>query len=439
MWGRSRGMNRGAKSLYQVNRAVHSIQIFISVHTHCTYLCAISQARTAVAFSSLRHALPPPYQREASKYFYGKRGHNDFFVIRHFAGDVTYDVHGFIEHNRDRLPEQLRMLMQTSHHPLMQELYPSSANNGAAEDDHVVHKQQQDTIVSGFRTQLTTLARTLAMTVPHYMKCIKPNSVQMRPVDGLVAFDEHKVYQQLLFAGVMELYEIRNKGFMFRESYPDFWRRCVRGGIADLSDLPEDMDPRKGTLAICNAALPIFDQDSHERPNAERAQLARAGLRHVKDAAGGSQRGRAFWVAGHTMLLGKASTLEHLREYKVGKLSHRVRVWWRQRAVTCATVAFARAMCVIGTRWRKIYLRRRAAVIKDDVLVLQRVSMAVLAVTHMRERRHYVLSAQILQQHWRTFHVRQILAAMARRLRRFDEVSAAAGVIQRAARHQIAR
>lgn len=358
-------------------------------------------------------------------------------MIRHFAGDVTYNVHGFIEHNRDRLPEQLRLLMQTSHHPLMQELYPSSANTRGAKDDHLVHKQQkQDTIVSGFRMQLTTLAKTLAMTVPHYMKCVKPNRVQMRPVDGLVAFDEHKVYQQMLFAGVMELCEIRNKGFMFRESYTDFWRRCVRAGIADLSNLPEDMDPRKGTLAICNAALPIFEQGSHERQNAERAQVARARLRHVADR---THRGRPFWVAGHTMLLGKASTLEHLHKYKVGKLTHRVRVWWRQQVVACTTSAFARAVRVVGTKWRKIYLQRRADVIKDDVSMLQRLAMAVLAVTRMRERRHYRLSVQILQQHWRTFHVRKTFTAMAARLRRFDDVSAAAEIVQRAGRHQMAR
>ena len=334
--------------------------------------------------------------------------------------------HGFIEHNRDRLPDHLRLLMQTSHHPLMRELYPS-AGTGGAEHAHPVLKQQpkQHTIVSGFRRQLTSLAKTLASTTPHYMKCIKPNQLQMRPVDGLVAFDERKVYQQLLYSGVMELCDIRNRGFMFREPYADFWRRCVRQGIADLTNLPEDMDPRNGTLAVCNAALPAFDERSHPGVS-----------RHV---VGDERRGGAFWVAGHTMLLGKAGTLRHLREYKVGKLSARVRAWWRQRIVVLQTSAFAQAVTRVQVRWRGIHLRRRAAEIAGDVLVLQRLARAALAITHMRERRQRVQSAEIVGRHWRTRHGRTVLAAISRRLLRFHEVSSAAETIQRAARHQRAR
>lgn len=228
---------------------------------------------------------------------------------------------------------------------------------------------------------------------------------------------------------------------MFREPYPNFWRRCLRMGIVDLTNLPEDMDPRKGAMAICNAALPAFDPDSrdHLRRRDEEAEAARSGLRHVSAQHGGDQRGGAFWVAGHTMLLGKASTLRRLRAYKVGKLSERVRTWWRQRTIELSTAAFARAVRVLGLRWRRVYLQRRAEEIKDDVSVMQCLAKAVLATTFLRKRRHRVLSARILQHHWRTLHARNALATMARRLQRFEEVSTAAKAIQRAARHQIAR
>ena len=37
---------------------------------------------------------------------------DDKFGIKHFAGVVTYNVDGFVEKNKDRLPEQIVLLMR---------------------------------------------------------------------------------------------------------------------------------------------------------------------------------------------------------------------------------------------------------------------------------------------------------------------------------------
>lgn len=46
------------------------------------------------------------------------------FTIKHFAKDVKYYVHGFLEKNRDDLPSQLRRLVESSGIPFLKNLYP---------------------------------------------------------------------------------------------------------------------------------------------------------------------------------------------------------------------------------------------------------------------------------------------------------------------------
>jgi hypothetical protein len=47
----------------------------------------------------------------------------DEFTIAHYAGDVTYNVAGFLERNKDTLPEALRQLMAGSSNKLLSQLF----------------------------------------------------------------------------------------------------------------------------------------------------------------------------------------------------------------------------------------------------------------------------------------------------------------------------
>ena len=46
------------------------------------------------------------------------------FCVKHFAGEVTYDVTGFLDKNRDTLTEDLVDMLRSSEHSYLQLLYP---------------------------------------------------------------------------------------------------------------------------------------------------------------------------------------------------------------------------------------------------------------------------------------------------------------------------
>ena len=124
---------------------------------------------------------------------------------------------------------------------------------------HGKRKPKFPTIACKFVLQLRSLADTLGATTPHYVRCVKPNAVHMRPVDGNVCFDAFKTYRQLLYAGVMEVCQIKKDGYPFRETYDRFWKKRVLKYRWNrfLSPQLEDMhDSRKGTIELFQTILP---------------------------------------------------------------------------------------------------------------------------------------------------------------------------------------
>ena len=151
----------------------------------------------------------------------GKAGVNSF-AIRHYAGAVVYNVHNWVEKNKDELLVNLRDLMQSSRKEFIsKELFgdsftddlrkatPSNSNKGKI--------QTQST---QFRSQLQALMDSLRTKTPHYVRCIKPNSVKKPNV-----WEGSLCLQQLNYSGVFEAVRIRQQGFPFRFKYHTFYQR----------------------------------------------------------------------------------------------------------------------------------------------------------------------------------------------------------------------
>jgi myosin VIIa len=133
------------------------------------------------------------------------------FGVNHYAGAVYYDVRGFLEKNKDELLLNLRELLQGSSHAFIQMLFNEETNPStilaakAAEASGAAKSAggggaggKGDKLSQGFqfRTQLDALMKTLNATAPHYIRCIKPNSIKKARV-----FEATICLQQLRYAG----------------------------------------------------------------------------------------------------------------------------------------------------------------------------------------------------------------------------------------------
>jgi myosin-5 len=112
------------------------------------------------------------------------------FLIKHYAGPVTYYSENFIEKNKDTVNEQIERILKGSSHKVIQILFAAKAGGaapkkapggnknvgklgaGAAKGKGVVG----ETICSQFSDQLQELITTLSESNPRYVRCIKPNN-----------------------------------------------------------------------------------------------------------------------------------------------------------------------------------------------------------------------------------------------------------------------
>eukprot|EP01119_Soliformovum_irregulare_P003562 TRINITY_DN1423_c0_g2_i1.p1 TRINITY_DN1423_c0_g2~~TRINITY_DN1423_c0_g2_i1.p1 ORF type:complete len:1033 (-),score=362.49 TRINITY_DN1423_c0_g2_i1:84-3182(-) len=133
------------------------------------------------------------------------------FRLKHYAGDVTYNVEGFLEKNKDTLFSDLISCLKTSDSQLVKELYPNTTENT---------KKRPDSAATQFKNALAALMEKLLAAVPHYIRCIKPNDLK-KPNQ----FDEERVLHQVRYLGLLENIRVRRAGFAYRRLYPAFmWR-----------------------------------------------------------------------------------------------------------------------------------------------------------------------------------------------------------------------
>ncbi|KAK4743021.1 hypothetical protein SAY87_001022 [Trapa incisa] len=155
--------------------------------------------------------------------FRGDRGKS--FTVNHYAGEVTYDTTGFLEKNRDLMHlDSIQLLSQCSC-PLPQVF----ASNMLTQSEKSVTgplfkaggaESQKLSVATKFKGQLFQLMQRLESTTPHFIRCIKPNSLQSPGV-----YEQGLVLQQLRCCGVLEVVRISRSGFPTRMSHQKFSRR----------------------------------------------------------------------------------------------------------------------------------------------------------------------------------------------------------------------
>jgi myosin-5 len=181
--------------------------------------------------NKLHQNITKPEQKEVFK---KPRFNQNAFTIAHYAHDVTYDVEGFIEKNRDTVPDEHLALLQESSNDFLKEVLESALataasartangdSKSAAPGKKVGAAAKKPTLGSIFKHSLTSLMDTINNTNVHYIRCIKPNEQKKAWV-----FDSQQVLAQLRACGVLETIRISCAGYPSRWTFAEFAERSV--------------------------------------------------------------------------------------------------------------------------------------------------------------------------------------------------------------------
>lgn len=181
------------------------------------------------------------------------------FAIAHYAVDVTYETEGFLEKNRDTVPDEHLNLLASTKNAFLKEVLDAalassrpadpgtptnfsdsssqgsrrssmipdpgrssltSSSTGASGVKKVGATTRKPTLGSIFKGSLASLMDTLGVTDVHYIRCIKPNEVKRA-----WEFAPQQVLGQLRACGVLETIRISCAGYPNRWTLEEFAER----------------------------------------------------------------------------------------------------------------------------------------------------------------------------------------------------------------------
>jgi myosin V len=178
------------------------------------------------------------------------------FTVAHYALDVTYETEGFLEKNRDTVPDEHLALLSFTSNAFLKEVLdralapsldakpelalPEPGSKRSSFIDSTVSKRssviggpsingnvrkvgataRKPTLGSIFKLSLASLMDTISTTNAHYIRCIKPNENKLA-----WNFEPQMVLAQLRACGVLETIRISTAGYPTRWTFEEFAER----------------------------------------------------------------------------------------------------------------------------------------------------------------------------------------------------------------------
>lgn len=171
------------------------------------------------------------YAADKHKFYKKPRFGKSSFTVCHYAIDVTYESDGFIEKNRDTVPDEHMAVLRASTNAFLgqvldaasavreKDLAQASSNavKPAAGRRIGVAVNRKPTLGGIFKSSLIELMTTINSTDVHYIRCIKPNEAK-----EAWKFEGPMVLSQLRACGVLETVRISCAGYPTRWTYEEF-------------------------------------------------------------------------------------------------------------------------------------------------------------------------------------------------------------------------
>ncbi|KAJ2865388.1 Myosin type-2 heavy chain 1, partial [Coemansia aciculifera] len=199
------------------------------------------------------------------------------FTIRHYAHDVTYEGDGFLEKNKDTVPDEILELLCSSSFGFLGDLAVEASAAAAAAIASVsaspriggarvvgggVLRRQAPTLAAVFRRSLSGLMATLAETEMHYIRCIKPNEAK-----AAWRLQAPMVLAQLRSCGVIETIRISKAGYpsrvpvrTFNERYAVLLNNGAKSRVSlglTESQSSDDSAPTRAEHQLCTRILEL--------------------------------------------------------------------------------------------------------------------------------------------------------------------------------------
>ncbi|KAH0538611.1 hypothetical protein FGG08_004812 [Glutinoglossum americanum] len=347
------------------------------------------------------------FAADKHKFYKKPRFGKSSFTVCHYAIDVTYESDGFIEKNRDTVPDEHMEVLKASSNRFLGAVLGAAAavrekDSAAVSSTRVtpagpgrrigVAVNRKPTLGGIFKSSLIELMHTIDSTDVHYIRCIKPN-------EGKVSwsFEGPMVLSQLRACGVLETVRISCAGYPTRWTYEEFALRYYM--LVHSSQWTSEIRPM--AMCILKKAL---GRDSGTKQGMDKYQLGltkiffRAGmLAHLEnlrtsklnDCAIMIQKNlrckyyrRKYLEARQAILLFQASTRGHFARKRAQEV----------RRIKAATT--------IQKVWRGQRERKKYHQIRNNVILLQAITKGYLCRRNITETR-LGNAALTIQRSWR--------------------------------------
>ncbi|KAK6162834.1 hypothetical protein DH2020_002675 [Rehmannia glutinosa] len=337
----------------------------------------------------------------AQKMYQTYKGHKRFskpklartdFTINHYAGDVTYQADQFLDKNKDYVVAEHQALLTESKCSFVANLFPQLAEEASKQSKF-------SSIGARFKQQLQSLMETLSTTEPHYIRCVKPNTV-LKP--GI--FENFNVLNQLRCGGVLEAIRISCAGYPTKRTFDEFIDRfgmlapdVVDGCVSSSSSYSSLSwsDEKSACIAICDRMGLRGYQIGKSKVFLRAGQMAELDARRAEVLAHAAKRIqrqiRTFLTRKEFIILRKATI--NMQKLWRARLARKLYEHMRREAASIRIQKHAR-----GHAERKSYTKLQGAAI-----VIQ-TGLRVMAARNEFRRRRQNKAATIIQTQWRSFH-----------------------------------
>jgi myosin-5 len=307
------------------------------------------------------------YAADKNKFYKKPRFGKSSFTVCHYAIDVTYESDGFIEKNRDTVPDEHMTILRASTNSFLRQVLDAasavrekdSASASSAAVKPVAGRRigvavnRKPTLGGIFKSSLIELMNTINNTDVHYIRCIKPNEGKEAWV-----FEGPMVLSQLRACGVLETVRISCAGYPTRWTYEEFALRYYM--LVPSSTWTYEIRKMADTI--------------------------------LKKALGTSTgKGLDKYQLGLTKIFFRAGMLAFLENLRTNRLNE------------CAIM--------IQKNLKAKYYRRKYLEARNSIMIFQAVTRAHLARKHAQETRK-IKAATTIQRVWRGYGQRMSYTAI---------------------------